>query len=45
MEEFDNKIDQAAKRAAEDLDIEDLYGDTEFNEDELGSGFDDLTLN
>lgn len=44
MEEFDNKIDQAAKRAAEDLDIEELYGDSEFNEDELGSGFDDLTL-
>ncbi len=44
MEEFDSKIDQAAKRAAEDLDIEDLYGDSEFNEDELGSGFDDLTL-
>ena len=44
MEEFANKIDQAAKRAAEDLDIEELYGDSEFNEDELGSGFDALTL-
>lgn len=48
MDEFDEKIDQAAKKAAalaDDLDIEDLYGDSEFNEDELGSGFDDLTLN
>lgn len=47
IEEFEEKIDQAAKRAAlaEDLDIEELYGDTDFNEDELGSGFDDLNLN
>ena len=45
MEEFDNKIDQQAKKIADDLDLEDLYGDTDFNEDELGSGFDDLTLN
>ncbi len=47
MDEFDEKIDAAARKAAaltDDLDIEDLYGDSEFNEDELGSGFDDLTL-
>ena len=49
MEEFDDKIDQAAKKAAatmaEDLDIDEFYGDTDFNDDELGSGFDDLSLN
>lgn len=45
LEEFEQQIDQAAKVQSSDLDIEDLYGDTEYNEDELGSGFDDLTLN
>lgn len=45
-EEFEQRIDQAAKKINdEDLDIEEFYGDSEFNEDELGSGFDDLSLN
>lgn len=45
MEEFDRQIDQNARKQMEDLDIEDLYGDSDFNEDELASGFDDLSLN
>ena len=42
-DEFEKQIDQSAK--LEDLDIEDLYGDSQFTEEELGSGFDDLSLN
>jgi len=45
MDEFERQIDQNAKKQMEDLDIEDFYGDTEYNDDELGSGFDDLSLN
>ena len=47
MDEFERQIDQNAlkQQAAADLDIEELYGDSEFNDDELGSGFDDLSLN
>ncbi len=44
LDEFEKQIDQNVKKI-EDLDIEELYGDSEFNEDELGNGFDDLTLN
>ncbi len=47
FQEFEKQIDAnaAKKRQEEDLDIEEFYGDSEFNEDELGSGFDDLSLN
>ena len=45
MDEFERQIDQNVKKQVEDLDIEDLYGDTEYNDDELGSGFEDLSLN
>ncbi len=45
MDEFERQIDQNVKKQVEDLDIEDFYGDTEYNDDELGSGFDDLSLN
>lgn len=45
FEEFEQKVDQAAKKQMEELDIDEFYGDSEFNEDELGSGFDDLSLN
>ncbi len=45
FDEFENKIDETAKKQSEDLDIDDFYGDSQFNEDELGSGFDDLTFN
>lgn len=45
LDEFENKIDETAKKQSEDLDIDDFYGDSQFNEDELGSGFDDLTFN
>ncbi len=45
LDEFDAKIDRRAAAAAEeDLDI-DFYGDSEFNEDELAEGFDDLSFN
>ncbi|MDE6142464.1 MAG: hypothetical protein K2F94_00130 [Muribaculaceae bacterium] len=45
LDEFEKQIDQNAKKQVEDIDIEEFYGDTDFNEDELGSGFDDLSLN
>lgn len=47
LDEFERQIDQNAQKAAaeEDLDIEDFYGDSQFNEDELGNGFDDLNFN
>lgn len=45
MEEFEQKIDQNTVKPIDDIGIEDFYGDTEFNEDEIGSGFDDLSLN
>ncbi len=41
LEEFEVKIDKAATAAKDDLDIE-FYGDTEFNEDELPEGFDEM---
>lgn len=44
MEEFDKKIEQStAASMADDLDL-DFYGDTQFNEDEIGEGFDDLDI-
>lgn len=45
--EFEKQIDAnaAKKRQDDDIDMEEFYGDSEFNEDELGSGFDDLSLN
>lgn len=47
LEDFEKQIDAAAKKQMEDLDLEvdDLYGDSEYNEDELGSGFDELNYN
>lgn len=45
MEEFERQIDQNVKKQVEELDLEDFYGDSEYNDDELGSGFDDLSLN
>lgn len=47
LDEFEKQIDQnAAQKAAEaDIDMEDFYGDSQFNEDELGSGFDDMNFN
>ena len=45
MDEFETKVDRAAQRKVEDLDIEELYGDTAFNEDELEDGVDDLNFN
>lgn len=46
LDEFEKQIDQNAQKfASEDLDIEELYGDSQFNDDEIGSGFDDLNFN
>lgn len=45
LDEFEKQIDQTAKKQMEDIDIEEFYGDSEFDEEELGSGFDDLSLN
>ncbi|MDE6299596.1 MAG: hypothetical protein K2M10_08130, partial [Muribaculaceae bacterium] len=48
MDEFEKQLDLAATKQQIqdiDLDVEDLYGDSEFNEDELGSGFDELNYN
>ncbi|MBO5747642.1 MAG: hypothetical protein II308_05000 [Muribaculaceae bacterium] len=44
LDEFDARMDKKAAAALEDFDA-DFYGDTEFNEEELGEGFDDLTFN
>lgn len=45
LDEFEKQIDLNAKKQMDDIDIEEFYGDSEFNEDELGAGFDDLSLN
>lgn len=45
LDEFEQKVDQNTRKQMEELDIEDLYGDTDFNEDEIDNGFDDLSLN
>lgn len=45
IEEFESKIDkQFEETKIEELDDE-FYGDSEFNEDELPEGYDDLTMN
>lgn len=41
LDEFEVKIDKAMAAEKEDLDI-DFYGDSEFNEDELPEGFDEM---
>ncbi len=46
MDEFEKQIDQnASKQQIVDLEDIDFYGDSAYNDDELGSGFDDLSLN
>ncbi len=46
LDEFEKQLDQNAQKiVTDDLDIEELYGDSQFNEDEIGSGFDDLNFN
>ena len=42
IEEIEKKIDAKVEKDL-DLGIDEFYGDSQFNEDELGSGFDDLT--
>lgn len=45
LEEFESQIDQNAKKQqVDDLEIDEFYGDSEFNEDEINSGFDDLSI-
>ena len=41
MDEFEKTVAQKAADISRELDI-DFYGDSEFSEDELGEGFDDL---
>lgn len=43
MDEFERNIDISAHKKDDDLEFDALYGDTEFNEEEIGSGFDDFT--
>lgn len=46
IDEFDRMIDQSeAAKQVSDIDMDEFYGDADFNEDELGSGFDDLSMN
>ena len=41
LDEFENKIDQATPMLpAEELDLDDIYDDTQYNEDEISDGFD-----
>ena len=42
IEEIEKKIDAKVEKEL-DLGLEEFYGDTQFNEDELGNGFDDLS--
>ncbi|MDE5888026.1 MAG: hypothetical protein K2J48_02600 [Muribaculaceae bacterium] len=45
LEEFEKQVDAAAKKQMEELDLDvDLYGDTDFNEDEI-SGYEEMDFN
>ena len=41
IDEFDTRLEEASRKAATDLD-EDFFGDSQYNEDELPEGFDDM---
>jgi len=44
LDEFEKKLDaKNAETLSTDMDI-DFYGDSEFNDDELGDGFDDMNM-
>lgn len=46
LDEFEKQIDQTAKaKATDDFEVDEFYGDSDYNEDELGNGFDDMNLN
>lgn len=45
LDEFDKNIEKKIAAASSDFETESFYGDSEFNEDELGEGFDDLQFN
>lgn len=45
MDEFEVKIDAAANALKDDLDIEELYGENDFDEEDLAEFNDDLNLN
>lgn len=46
LDEFEAKIDKNASAIAkEDLDIEEFYGDDQFDEEDIAEGFDDLNIN
>ena len=45
VEVFEENLDKEAKKQVErDMDL-DFYGDSEYNDDELPEGFDDITMN
>ncbi len=45
MQEFDAKVDQAAAAKLKETELDaEFFGDTEFNEDELAEGFDDMDI-
>lgn len=45
MQEFDAKIDQAAAAKLKETDLDaEFFGDSQFNEDELTEGFDDMDM-
>ena len=43
IEQFEKSIETKAAEISKDLDM-DFYGDSEFNEEEIGDGFDDLSF-
>lgn len=42
MDEFEDKIDQSLLKQTDELGFEELYGDSQFNEDEIESGYEDI---
>lgn len=45
MQEFDAKVDQAAAAKLKETELDaEFFGDTDFNEDELAEGFDDMDI-
>ena len=43
IEQFEKSIETKAAEISRDLDM-DFYGDSEFNEEEIGDGFDDMNF-
>lgn len=45
MDDFEVKIDNSVNAMKEDLDLDDFYGDDQFDDDDLANFNDDLNLN